>query len=401
MHRSGARGLCPQVPYDAGARRRRAGKHGAMTNPLILTRDPALHDELQRLAAAAGVVPEVARDPTDALPGWVTASVVIVGVDVADELAAIEPPRRVGVHLVGQGRLPDEVFRTALFLGAENAAELPRSESWILEVLADSSERVEATGVTIGVIGGSGGAGATTFACALAQTAARDGTTCLLDIDPLGPGVDQVLGMERVEGIRWDALQQSTGRLGARALREALPRRGDLGVLTFGCAREIPETLQPFAARAAVAAATRGHRLVVLDLPRTGGGLTEELMARCQALVVVTRANLPGLSSAARFVARASRSGPLSLVVRGSGIDAVEARRIVGAPVVAAMSDQRGLEEAIDLGQGPVKSRRGVLSRAARTVLDVLGPDAPGAAAAQGDPRSPGPGATTAAGSAA
>ncbi|QIX28236.1 septum site determining protein [Nocardioides sp. JQ2195] len=350
-----------------------------MTNPLILTRDAILLDELQRLAAAAGVMPEVTGDPVDALRSWAGASVVIVGVDLADEVAAIEPPRRVGVHLVGWGRLPDEVFRTALALGAENAAELPRSESWVLEVLADSSERFDSTGVTIGVIGGSGGAGATTFACALAQTAARDWATCLLDIDPLGPGVDQVLGMERDEGIRWDALQQTTGRLGARALRDALPRRGRLGVLTFGCGgADVPETLQPFAARAAVAAATRGHQLVVLDLPRSGGGLTEELMARCQALVVVTRANLPGLSSAARFVARASQSGPLSLVIRGSGLDAAEAHRIVGAPVVAAMPDQRGLDEAIDLGQGPVKSRRGVLSRAARSVLEVLGPDAAG-----------------------
>lgn len=365
-----------------------------MTNPLILTRDATLHDELQRLAAAAGVVPDVSADPAEALRSWASASVVVVGIDLAEEVAAIEPPRRVGVHVLGWGRLPDEAFRTALALGAENAAELPRSESWLLEVLADSSERFDLAGVTIGVIGGSGGAGATTFACALAQTAGRDGATCLLDTDPLGPGVDQVLGMERTEGIRWDALQQTTGRLGARALRDALPRRGDLGVLTFGCGGvEGPESLQPFAARAAVAAATRGHRLVVLDLPRTGGGLTEELMARCQALVVVTRANLPGLSSAARFVSRASRSGPLSLVVRGSGLDAAEAHRLVGAPVVAAMPDQRGLDEAIDLGLGPVKSRRSVLSRAARTVLDTLGPDALGVHPARPAPTS---GSTTA-----
>lgn len=341
-----------------------------MTNPLILTRDPALHDELQRLAAAAGVVPDVIRDPATALRTWATACVVLVGADVAPELAAIDPPRRVGVHLVGWGRLPDDVFRTAVSLGIENVAELPRSDSWVLEVLADSAERVDVDGVTIGVVGGSGGAGATTFACALAVLAARQGPACLIDTDALGPGVDRVLGMERLDGIRWHALQQTTGRLGARALRDALPHRSGLGVLTFGAGGVSDvEALQPFAARAAVAAATRGHGVVVLDLPRSGDPLTEELMARCQSLIVVARSTVPGLAAAARFVARARESGPLSLVVRGSGIDAAEAQRAVGAPVITCMPDQRGLDESIDLGLGPVKSRRGVLARAAQTVL--------------------------------
>lgn len=371
------------MPYDEESTAPRAGNSGGMTNPLIITRDQALHDELQRLAAAAGVVPDVTSDPAAALRSWSTASVVLLGADVADELAAIEPPRRVGVHLVAWGHLPDEAFRTALALGIENVVELPGCDSWVLEVLADSSERFDVDGVTIGVVGGSGGAGATTFSCALAMMAAREGPACLIDTDPLGPGADQVLGMERLDGVRWDALQQTTGRLGARALRDALPRRGDLGVLTFGAGGPSGvETLQPFAARAAVAAATRGHRVVVLDLPRAGGDLAEELMARCQSLVVVTRATLPGLSSAARFAELARRSGPLALVVRGSGVDAAEAQRLVGAPVLAAMPDQRGLDEAIDLGQGPVKSRRGVLAKAARDVLRAVGPAAAARSAA-------------------
>ena len=34
------------------------------------------------------------------------------------------------------------------------------------------------------------------------------------------------------------------------------------------------------------------------------------------------------------------------------------------------MPDQRGLDEAIDLGAGPVRSRRGALARAARQVAE-------------------------------
>jgi len=40
--------------------------------------------------------------------------------------------------------------------------------------------------------------------------------------------------------------------------------------------------------------------------------------------------------------------------------------------VLATMADQRGLAEAIDLGLGPVRSRRSSLGRAAAEVLAQL-----------------------------
>lgn len=341
-----------------------------MTNPLILTRDQALLDELLRLAAGAGVVPEVAPDPGAALRSWAAATTVLVGVDLAEEVARVGPPRRAGLHIVGWGSVPDQVFRIAVALGAENVAELPRSDSWVMEMFSDSIDGPGAESLTIGVVGGSGGSGATTFACALGLAAAARGPTCLIDADPLGPGVDRVLGFDRMDGVRWDALQQTTGRISARALRDALPRRHELGVLTWAPAG--PSTLQAFAVREAMAAAARGHETVVLDLPRAGGGLTEELMSRCHHVVVLVRGTVCGLASAARLTARVGDGARFWLVVRGGGLDATEAARVVGAPVLHAMPDQRGLEEAVDLGLGPVKSRRSVLARAADRVLDRL-----------------------------
>ena len=52
-----------------------------MTAPLLITRDQALLDELLRLAAAAGVSPDVAADGGSALRGWVGAPLVLVGAD--------------------------------------------------------------------------------------------------------------------------------------------------------------------------------------------------------------------------------------------------------------------------------------------------------------------------------
>jgi len=341
-----------------------------MDEPLVITADPSLAEELVRLCAAAGVAPTVVDDPTRALTVWSEACLVLVGLDIVGEVAAMGPPRRRGVQLVSREHVPDRAFRHAVTLGLDGVAELPRSDEWLLDVLADAAESELAQGLTVAVVGGSGGAGATTFACALGLTAARSRPAVLLDLDPRGPGHDVVLGMESVNGLQWATLGETTGRLGARSFRESLPKRDGLGVVTWaaGPRRE----LQPFAVREALAAAARGHDTVVLDLPRQADPLTEELLARCARVVVVVRGDVAGLSGAVRMVRHLEQSGPVSCVLRGPG-DLLDVERVLGAPVLCRVPEQRGLGEDIDLGRGPLRSRRSGLARAAREVLAELG----------------------------
>ena len=338
-----------------------------MSAPLFVTHDRTLLDELLRLAAAAGITPDVAADAAAALRAWAAAPLVLVGPDLADEVARLGPPRRRDVHLVAWGGVPDQLFRTAVALGAEDVTELPRSDGWLTETLTDLGDPRRGQGVVLGVVGGSGGAGATTFACALAQVAARRGPAVVVDADPLGPGLDRVLGLETCDGARWDALCQTTGRLSSRSLRESLPRRAGLGVLTWHAGTA--GTLQAFALREALSAAQRGHDTVVLDLPRHPDAVVDEAVARCDRLLVVVVPTVAGVASAGRLCARLADPSRLRLVVRGSGIEPAEVARATGVPVVVRMGDQRGLGESIDLGLGPVRSRRGPLGRAADEVL--------------------------------
>jgi len=341
-----------------------------MDSPLFVTDDRTLLDELQRLAAAAGVTALLAHDEADALRSWSTAPVVLVGVDTARALARLAPPRRAGVHVVGRGGVPDDVFRTALALGAENVAELPRSAGWLTELLADLGDSRPVGSVTLGVIGGSGGAGATTFACALGQMAARSGPAVVIDADPLGPGVDRVLGLDGHDGVRWDALCQTTGRFSGRSLRDSLPRRDQLGVLTWYSGPQ--GSLQAFAVRNAIAAAQRGHDTVVLDLPRAVDPLVEEMVARCDRVYVLTVPTVAGLASTVRLCSRFRDASPLRIVLRGNDVSPDAVARLTSVPVAAQMGDQRGLEEAIDLGLGPIRSRRGPLGRTAVAMLADL-----------------------------
>src|SRR4051794_20063261 len=379
VHSRPQRSVPPQPPGQGARGVGRPGDGGPMTPPLIVTADESLLDELLRLAAAAGTTPEVAHDVPAALRGWLKAPLVLVGADLAEELARAAPSRREAVFVVLLGAVPDRAFQVALAIGAESVAELPRSEGWLVERLTDVVDTGPARGLTIGVMGGSGGSGATTFACALARVAARAGPAVVVDLDPFGPGVDRVLGLDLVEGVRWDALGHTTGRLSARALRESLPRREQIAALTWHAGPR-PRPLQPFAVRETLSAARRGHDTVVVDLPRAPDALADEVVSRCDRGVVTVRATVAGVAAAVRTCGRFADSGALGRVVRGSTNDDEAVGRLVGAPVLVQMSDQRGLAESIDLGLGPVRNRRGPLGRAAATVLAAVGESAARAA---------------------
>lgn len=332
---------------------------------LLLTRSSATHDAVVPLCAAAGAGVEASAEPSQSLAAWGGADLVLVGADLAPEVAALSPPRRPGVHVVGVGP-GEESFRHAVELGAASVIELPEASGWLVDALADVGERAS-PGRVVGVVGGSGGAGATTLACALAQWHAARAPTLLVDADPLGPGLDRLLGIEHVPGVRWEGLAETSGRLGARALRESVPRRDDLGVLTWSGVRR---RLDLSTARRILPSAVRGHDLVVLDLARQGGPALAELVDRCDDLLVVTPATVPGLAATARLVADLGREGRAGLVVRPGGVGDADAERVTGLPVVAVVGDQRGLASSADRGLGPL-SGRGPLARAVRDLLEA------------------------------
>lgn len=339
------------------------------TPALLLTADPVLVDDVVRLAAGAGVGLDVLADPDAALVRWSHTGLVLVGADCAPEMAALRPSTHPELHVVARGAAPDGLFRFALRLGARGVVELPDAGTRLAELLADLEDGAGATAHTLGVVGGSGGAGASTLAAALAMTAARNAEVLLLDLDPWGPGLDQLVGIEGRDGVRWDSLTAS-GRLGSRSLREALPARDRLAVLTWasGDVGEVHDD----AVREVLAAAQRGNDAVVIDLPRSLAGVAAEVAARCDEVILVVTPTVPGVAAASRVAARLRRLGARpGLAVRSAGgsLTGPTVAEALTLPLRAAYPSRRRVPELVDLGLGPVGSRRSPLARAAREVL--------------------------------
>ena len=203
-----------------------------MTAPLVITRDETLLDELLRLAAAAGVTPEVAPDGVAALRGWSAAPLVLVGADVAAELAGLRPAATRGVHVVacGDGRRRRR-SRTALALGAENGRRPAGSERLAGRA---AHRRRRRAGRRAGRRSAWSAARAAPAPRRSPARSARSrpgpGTAVVVDADPLGPGVDRVLGLDSTDGVRWDELVPHDRPAGrprrcARRCRGATARR--------------------------------------------------------------------------------------------------------------------------------------------------------------------------------
>ncbi|MFF8695319.1 septum site-determining protein Ssd [Streptomyces sp. NPDC015144] len=349
----------------------RAGDHAQAAGarrggPLIVTEDVELLDDLLRLCAAAGAEPEVRPSPPEDGDGdgWERAPMVLVGDDAAQRCRGAV--RRRGVMIVGRGQDVPEIWRRAVEIGAEYVLRLPESESWLVDQLANAAEGVGRPALTVGVIGGRGGAGASTLACALAVTAAGSGRrTMLIDGDPLGGGIDVLLGGERAEGKRWPDFAHSRGRVGGGALEESLPELHGLRVLSWG--RDDWVAIPPQAMRAVLAAARRLGGVVVVDLPRRFDESVAEALAQLDLGLLVVPGELRAVAAAKRIASMAGAAlDDLRVVCRGpyaAGLDAPWMAQALELPLAGELPLDNGLSTAQDGGAPPGGRARGPMAR--------------------------------------
>ncbi|MFH8726430.1 septum site-determining protein Ssd [Streptomyces termitum] len=342
----------------------RATGEGRGAGPLIVTEDVVLLDDLLRLCAAAGVEPEVHHRVPERRSGWTDPPLVLVGEDVAAHCRGAA--RRPGVVLVGRGDDDPEVWRLAVALGADSVLRLPEAESLVVGRIADAAEGAGRTALTVGVVGGRGGAGASTLACALALAAARTGRrTLLVDGDPLGGGLDVLLGAEREKGRRWGDFTASKGRLAGGALEESLPAAHGVRVLSWG--REPSAAVPPDAVRSVLAAARRRGGTVVVDLPRALDAAGTEALAQLDLGLVVVPGELRAVTAAHRVAATLSLVVPdLRAVVRGPYATGLDERWVADAlrlPLAGELPYDPGIVPDLDAGTPPGADPRGPLGR--------------------------------------
>jgi secretion/DNA translocation related CpaE-like protein len=351
--------------------------------PLAFVEDEDLLDDVLKLAAAAGCDLDCVPDIAAARPRWANATAVILDAPTAAQCAQAALPRRDAVFLVSLDPAPRTLWERAVEIGAERVLELPGAEPWLVNALADATDApAPTTGRAIAVLGGRGGAGASVFAAALGLTAIRTSQNALLiDCDPLGGGLDLVLGAELEQGLRWPDMHLRAGRVAASSLHEALPTRtrGKARLTLLSGARQ-GASPAPDAVAAVLEAGRRAGETVICDLPRTLGPSAQAALARADLTVVVVPGEVRACVSARLLADHLADLGiSPHLVVRGpapGGLTPDEVSQATELPVLTAMRPEPNLPQILDRGHFSPRPRS-PLSRAAQTTLTALATQPP------------------------
>lgn len=352
--------------------------------PLLMTRDESIIGAVQRLAAAAGIEADV-----DAVGrgSWSTAPLVLIGTDVAAELASMHLPRRPGVIVVGVGALPttpgpgsvgpiapDGIWREALALGAEHVVVLPDADTWLVQRLGETADGPIRTGRVVAVLGASGGCGASTLASALSIVAqARVGRTLLVDGEPDGGGLDLIVGAEFVPGVRWPDLAEARGRLSASTLDQALPHPHGVALLSH--ARPVAQAPDPEVTASVLDAARRAYDLVIVDLGDRRSSFATQILEHADVVIVVVGASVRGIAAGLGAI-EALRVLPGRIVIAlrlfAKGIGAPDARRALGDRAHVVLPDSPAVGQRANAGDAEIP--KDAFGRAVHAVLDVLAP---------------------------
>ncbi|SDS52913.1 helicase/secretion neighborhood CpaE-like protein [Microlunatus soli] len=338
----------------------------------MLTGDVDLLDSVLAAAAAAGVEPTVSAEPAAVRPQWMTAAIVVVGLDRARQLAELVLPHRTEVYVVGP-QDDDELWRWSAPLGAA-VLGLPQAAGVLTAAIADATGRPSGGGRTVSVVGASGGVGASSLAAGLAVVAAGQGLPAMLvDLDPMSGGLDLLVGAEGVPGWRWPRLVAAQGHLGD--LSGHLPRLAGLDLLS--AAREDVVVIPTVdAVRAVLQSAARTHRLTVVDLPRALDPGGREVLRRADLALVVVAADVRGIAAAQQFVPALREAAiDVELVVRRPRSGGVEARLVADAlelPLAGVLREDAALRQGAERGDPPGRASRGPLAKLSRRLLERI-----------------------------
>ncbi|MCM6772741.1 hypothetical protein NDR87_06240 [Nocardia sp. CDC159] len=345
---------------------------------LVLITDQRLREEVRRIAAAADRGLDERRPPVGR-HAWLEAGAVILDTPNARQCAAAGCPRRPGIILVTAGEAELADWQAAAAVGTDLVLALPAAADRLIEAFADNIHRGPSDGAAVAIVGAGGGAGASVLAAAVALTAAAERfrrDVLLVDGDPLGGGLDLLLGIESTAGLRWPDLVVEDGRVAAHALHDALPAVAPrLSLLS--CARVDdgpPHDIRPAAARAVVAAGRAAGDLVVCDVSTAHGPHTDHMLDAADLVVLLVPARLRAIAAARAVAAHIRpRNTNQALVIRGpapGGLRAPEIAESLSLPLLSTLRPQPSLPHRLErTGLG---TPHGPLRTAAHAVLDAL-----------------------------
>lgn len=191
-----------------------------MPQVLISIVDPKLKSEVTGLVSAAALAQTSDLQKADL---------------AVYELGKFSPPRTKTPFVFVTDHAPNaENYKTAIREGANDLLELPKESAGLLQKLSDLENYKQTRAKTIGIISGSGGAGASTIASLAAWGLRRKFQTVLVDLIPDGGGLDVIFAQESNPASRWGEFENSQGEIPVKTFQSELINIESLSLMSYG-----------------------------------------------------------------------------------------------------------------------------------------------------------------------
>jgi secretion/DNA translocation related CpaE-like protein len=324
--------------------------------PLLVTSDSGLVDAVVAVAAEAHVELTVTGEVGAAATQWASAPLVLLDVEQTAAAKTLGLPPRRGLVAVGHAIDDPATWRELIALGVEHVIELPHGARWLFERLGRSLEPAPTADVVV-VLGAVGGAGASTLAAALSRQARADGLhTTLVDLDPVGGGLDVLLGAEHDPGARWDELAGISGHVDEQILIDALPEVDGVRLLSWPSTGKI----EPDATAVTHVLHALGRRpgVVVVDAGRATDVRALAAMTQASRVVVIVPLRVRAVAAARRLAQRLPPQVEPVLVAREpapGGLLVDDLARATGLEVLATVEEDKRCATTEEMG-GPAPS---------------------------------------------
>ncbi len=340
------------------------------TTVLLLSCAAELQGAVGRVCAAAAVELIIAETVERVAGRWDEVAAVLLDASIAPSEVGRLGGWRGPTVVVGFVQNGGQAWQRAEQQRADGVAILPDSAPWLANYLGRLRNLAPGAAV-VGVMGASGGVGASTLAVLLASEAAARGTrTLLVDGDEWGGGLSTAFSAQHLPGLRWPELLSTSGTINPDQLAASLPQLGAVAMLSWPSAVQPDAPQQTFAAVGEVVRAARAaYGLVVMDVARNPAAFSS-LAPHCQGMAIVVPARARSAAATLALIPQLP-SVPLTAVVRGplgEGLDAAMVAGAVGLPLAGQFPHARRVDEACEAHRvGELLRRRRV-----RTLLSGL-----------------------------
>lgn len=313
-----------------------------MFDALLISQNQQLINELQKISA----VTQCSLEVNSKINNSEVKAARMVLIDAALEGAVNHP----NVVLITLGEPNLEIWQKAVATEAKYVAFLPDAREWLLQNLIPNP--IKSTQI-IGVIGATGGLGASLISSSLAVMFAQsDKTVALAETNFCSGGLDVLWGIEESKGTRWADLIYPSGRISPQDLYRSLPKASGVSVLST----DSQDGRMPASYSEILSDLSQAVDVLIIDLAKTPDAGITELLELCTDLIIVTGSTIRSTSATNQLMQLASKLASAKLIVRmipGTGLDAQNVSKTLGLQLLGTVTTDQKVVEHLEQGLNP------------------------------------------------